>query len=121
MHVALSARTGRSAQQAYLGVEADRFNDLVTARSHRLDFVEQGVPGVLWTALIIGALVTIGFAMIFGLRSTLLHTLMTASLTALIGVLLFVAVATDYPFVGDVAVHPAPLERVLADFGAPPQ
>jgi len=66
MHVALSARTGRSAQQAYLGVEADRFNDLVTARSHRLDFVEQGVPGVLWTALIIGALVTIGFAMIFG-------------------------------------------------------
>jgi hypothetical protein len=109
------------AQQAYLGVEADRFNDLVTARSRRLDFVEQGVPGVLWTALIIGALVTIGFAMIFGLRNALLHTLMTASVTALIGVLLFVAVATDYPFVGDVAVHPAPLERVLADFGAPPQ
>jgi ABC-type Co2+ transport system permease subunit len=109
------------AQQEYVGVEADRFNELVSARSHRLDFVDQGVPGVLWTALIIGAVVTIGFAMIFGLRSALLHTLMTASLTALIGVLLFVAVATDYPFVGDVAVHPAPLERVLADFGGAPQ
>ncbi|MHC1563647.1 bestrophin-like domain [Actinomycetospora sp. C-140] len=108
------------AQQQYQGIEAERFNDLVTARSHRLDFVEQGVPVVLWIALIVGAVVTIGFALIFGMRSTLLHTLMTASLSALIGVLLFVAVAIDHPFAGDVAVHPAPLERVLSDFGEQP-
>ena len=63
---------------------------------------------------------TIGFTMIFGLQSTLLHTVMTASLAALIGVLLLVAVAIDHPFAGDVAVHPAPLERVLVDFGPPP-
>jgi hypothetical protein len=104
----------------YKGIEADRFNDLVTARSARLDFVDQGVPGVLWAALVVGAAVTIGFTMIFGLRSALLHTLMTASLSALIGVLLFVAVAIDHPFAGDVAVRPAPLERVLVDFGRPP-
>jgi hypothetical protein len=42
--------------------------------------------------------VRIGFAMIFGLRSTALHVI-------------------DHPFSGDVAVGPAPLERVLADFG----
>jgi hypothetical protein len=107
--------TGTPAQQAYLQVEADRFNDLITARSRRLDFVEQGVPGVLWTALIIGGVVTIGFAMIFGLRSAVLHTLMTASLAALIGVLLFVSVAIDKPFAGDVHVGPEPLERVLHD------
>jgi Protein of unknown function (DUF4239) len=112
--------TGDPTQQQYKGVEADRFNDLVTARSQRLDFVGQGVPAVLWIALVVGAAVTIGFAMIFGMRSTLLHTLMTASLSALIGVLLFVAVAIDHPFAGDVAVHPAPLERVLVDFGTPP-
>jgi len=101
----------------YKGIEADRFNDLVTARSTRLDFTEQGVPGVLWAALIVGAVVTIGFVMIFGLRSALLHALMTAGLAALIGVLLFVAIEINHPFAGDVAVHPAPLERVLADFG----
>jgi hypothetical protein len=32
-------------------------------------------------------------------------------------VLLFVAVSIDYPFAGDVSVRPAPLERVLTDFG----
>jgi hypothetical protein len=109
-----------SPELLYKGIEADRFNDLVTARSARLDFVDQGVPAVLWVALVVGAAVTIGFTMIFGLRSELLHTIMTGSLTALIGVLLVVALALDRPFAGDVAVHPQPLERVLVDFGRPP-
>jgi hypothetical protein len=106
-------------QQEYVGAEATRFNDLVTARSNRLDYVEQGVPAVLWIALIVGAIVTIGFATIFGLRSATLHIVITASLAAVIGVLLFVAVAIDHPFAGDVAVEPYPLERVLSDFNAP--
>ena len=103
-------------QQAYLGAEADRFNQLVGFRSERLDYVEKGVPNVLWIALGVGAVVTIGFAMIFGLRSTMLHVIMTASLSAVIGVLLFVSIAIDHPFDGDVSVDPAPLERVISDF-----
>jgi hypothetical protein len=105
-------------QQQYVAVEADRFNDLVTARSQRLDFVDQGVPGVLWAALVVGAVVTIGFAMIFGMSSTLLHSVMVGSLTILIGVLLFVALAIDHPFAGEVSVASTPLERVLHDFEA---
>jgi hypothetical protein len=104
-------------RETFVGVEADRFADVVSTRSQRLDFVGEGLPGVLWIALVFGALVTIGFAMIFGLQSTALHVIMTGSLAAVIGVLLFVAVSIDQPFAGDVAVEPAPLERVLADFG----
>jgi hypothetical protein len=37
-------------------------------------------------------------------------------LSAVIGVLLFVAIAIDHPFSGDVSVKPAPLERVISDF-----
>jgi hypothetical protein len=109
--------TDTPVRQEYVAVEADRFAELVSFRSQRLDFVGQGLPGVLWVALAIGGVVTVGFAMIFGLRSTLLHLIMTGSLAAVIGVLLFVAVAIDQPFVGDVAVAPAPLERFLTDFG----
>jgi hypothetical protein len=72
------------------------------------------VPGVLWIALGVGAVGTIGFAMIFGLHSTTLHVVMTASLSAVIGVLLFF-IAIDHPFDGDVSVDPAPLERVISD------
>ena len=103
-------------QQEYVGAEAARFNDLVTARSQRLDYAEQGVPAVLWIALVVGAIVTIGFATIFGLSSVRLHIVITASLAAVIGVLLFVSIAIDHPFRGDVAVSPLPLERVLTDF-----
>ena len=103
-------------QQEYIGAEADRFNQLVGFRSQRLDYVETGVPAVLWIALGVGAAVTIGFAMIFGLRSTTLHLIMTGSVGAVIGVLLFVSIAIGQPFAGDVAVSPAPLERVISDF-----
>jgi hypothetical protein len=106
-------------QQEFVGAEAERFDDLVCARSQRLDFVDQGVSSVLWIALGVGAAVTIGFAMIFGLRSAALHVLMTASLAVTIGVLLFVAVIMDRPFGGGVTVEPRPLERVLTDFGGP--
>jgi hypothetical protein len=102
--------------QAYVTVEADRFADVLSFRSQRLDFVGQGLPGVLWVALVLGGVVTIGFGMIFGLRSTSLHLFMTGSLAATIGVLLFVAIAIDQPFLGDVAVQPTPIQRVLSDF-----
>ncbi len=104
------------ARVQFVGAEVERFNDLVTARSSRLDFVDQGLPGVLWAALVVGAVVTIGFAMIFGVSSPLLQTFMTASIAVLIGIMLFVAVAIDHPFAGDVAVTPGSLERVLSDF-----
>lgn len=104
-------------REAYVAVEADRFAEVVSYRSQRLDFVDGGLPGVLWVALVFGAAVTIGFAMIFGLQSTTLHVIMTGSLAAVIGVLLFVAVSIDHPFAGDVAVRPVPLERVLTDVG----
>jgi Protein of unknown function (DUF4239) len=106
-------------QQEFVGAEAARFNDLVSSRSQRLDYVDQGVSGMLWLALIVGAVVTIGFATIFGLRSAALHIVITGSLAVTIGVLLFVAVVIDRPFGGGATVEPRPLERVVTDFGGP--
>ena len=106
-------------QQAFVAAEVERLNDMVSARSERLDFVGQGVSNVLWIALFLGAVVTIGFAMIFGLRNTALQVVMTASLAVTIGVLLFVVVVMDLPFGGGVTVEPGPIGRVLTDFGGP--
>jgi Protein of unknown function (DUF4239) len=104
-------------QQEFVSSEADRLSQLVSLRSQRLDHVEQGIPVVLWIAMVVGGMVTVGFALMFGLERAALHSLMVGSLTALIGVLFFVAVVINYPFSGGVAVGPAPFERVLSDFG----
>jgi ABC-type Co2+ transport system permease subunit len=103
-------------QQQFVGAEAERLSQLVSLRSQRLDYVRQAIPGVLWIAMIVGGIVTVGFALMFGLERAALHSLMVGSLTALIGVLFFVAVAINYPFSGGVSVEPAPFERVLSDF-----
>ena len=108
------------AQQEFVGAAADRLSQLVSLRSQRLDFVEIGIPGVLWLALIIGGVVTIGFALLFGLRNAVLQFVMVGSLAALVGVLLFVALSVNYPFTGDVAVQPDAFVRVLDDFGELP-
>ncbi len=101
-------------EQQYIGVQAAQFNQLVSLRSQRLSQADRGIPVVLWIALIGGATVTIGFLLAFGLEHVVLHTLMTASLVALIGFLFLVVIAIDYPFTGDVAVHPHSFEQVLA-------
>jgi hypothetical protein len=111
-----SAQVTTPAQEEFLGAEAERLSQLVSLRSQRLDYADRTIPGVLWTALIVGGIVTIGFALLFGLQRAVLHSLMLGSLAALIGVLLFVAVEMDRPFAGGVAVQPEPFERVLADF-----
>src|SRR5215212_9436384 len=61
-----SAPITTAAQQEFVGAEVDRLSELVRLRSQRLDYVDQGIPGVLWIALIVGGLVTVGFALLFG-------------------------------------------------------
>ncbi|MGY1704453.1 hypothetical protein ACI79C_07755 [Geodermatophilus sp. SYSU D00697] len=105
------------AQQEFVGAEAQRLSELVALRSQRLDSADRGIPGVLWTALVVGGVVTVGFALLFGLQRAVLHSLMVGSLAALVGVLFSVTLMINYPFAGDVAVEPEPFHRVLADFG----
>ncbi len=103
-------------QQEFVGAEVERLSELVSLRGQRIDYVDRGIPSVLWAALVVGGVVTVGFALLFGLQRVVLHSFMVASLAALVGVLFFVAIVINYPFAGDVAVQPEPFERVLADF-----
>ena len=104
------------AQEEFVGAEAQRLSELVALRSERLDYADRGIPEVLWVALVVGGVVTVGFALLFGLRRAVLHSLMVGSLAALVGVLFFVTLVINYPFAGDVAVEPEPFQRVLTDF-----
>src|SRR5215210_3806120 len=72
----------------------------------------QGVPVVLWIVLIVGGVLTVSFAFLFGMKAPWLHRLSMASLTVLVVLILYTIHLIEYPFTSDVSVPPAALESV---------
>jgi hypothetical protein len=93
-----------------------QLHDLGNARRERLLAAEQGLPPILWVVLILGGVITVGFTYLFGLNNTLVHLLMVAALALIISLSLFTVAALDYPFNGDIRIHPAAYEQDLERF-----
>jgi hypothetical protein len=70
----------------------------------------------MWMGIIIGGLVTIGFTFIVYMERAWPHVAAVGVLSALIGLLLFMAALLSRPFHGPLAIDPAPFEQVLAVF-----
>ncbi len=104
------------AGQTLYGEELDRLNGLGDARRDRLIDARMGIPAILWTMLVLGGVITVGFTYLFGLRSNLAHTLMVAALTSVLAMVLFTIGALEYPFSGSVRLLPSAFELVLDRF-----
>jgi hypothetical protein len=94
----------------------EQLHGLGDSRRERLLDAREGIPTILWVVLIVGGVITVGFTYLFGLENTLVHTLMVAALALTISLTLFTVAALDYPFKGDVRIHPDAFEQVLERF-----
>src|SRR5918995_3143419 len=94
----------------------EQLHDLGNARRERLLAAEQGLPPILWIVLILGGVITVSFTYLFGLNNTLVHLLMVAALALIISMSLFTVAALDYPFNGDIRIHPTAYEQDLERF-----
>jgi len=94
----------------------EQLHALGDARRERLLAASEGLSTILWVVLIGGGVITIAFTYLFGLDNNVVHTLMVASLALIIASSLFTVAALDYPFKGDVRIHPAAFEQVLERF-----
>ncbi|WP_280265708.1 DUF4239 domain-containing protein [Nocardia wallacei] len=94
-------------------------NDLAAARRERLSQSGHNVPTVLWIALAVGAMVTVGFTFFLGLPKFWTQLLLVGSLTVLVVLSLALVMMLDQPFVGSIAVQPEAFEIFLR--GLPPQ
>ena len=94
----------------------DQVQRLADARRTRLVQAEEGIPAVLWVVLVVGGMVTVGFAYLFGLANTWAHRLMVVSLTGVITLVLFTIGAMDHPFSGGARIEPGAFELVLNRF-----
>jgi hypothetical protein len=108
--------TASGAQEVFLAATLDRLHQITDSRIRRLDAAEEGIPGALWVAILIGGLLTVGFALLFGAPNERLHYLMIWGFTAVVMVQIFVILVMNYPFAGSVTVSPHPFEAIVADF-----
>jgi TRAP-type C4-dicarboxylate transport system permease small subunit len=108
------ART-KSEEQLY-AEGLDQVDALSDARRMRLVAAEEGVPGILWSVLVVGGIAAVGFTYLFGLESTWAHRLMVLTLAAVIGLVLFTVGAMEYPFSGDARIGPGAFELILERF-----
>jgi hypothetical protein len=94
----------------------DEIQRLGDARRMRLVQAEEGMPGVLWVVLVLGAVVTVGFTYLFGLRNSWAHRLMVMSLTVVIVLVLFTIGVMDDPFTGGARIEPTAFDLILERF-----
>jgi Ca2+/Na+ antiporter len=106
------------AEQVLYDQGLERVHDLADARRDRLLEAREGIPGILWVVLVVGAIVTIGFTYLFGMDDTTTHTLMVALLALVIGLILFTIGSLEYPFSGDIRLGPDAFELVLNRFAS---
>jgi len=95
-------------------------DEVTAARRVRLHLATGLVPNVIWIALFMGALLTVGFTLFFGSENPVAQISMTGVLSVLVTTGLVVILSIDHPFTGPVYIHPDALASVLAEIGPPP-
>lgn len=82
-------------------------------RETRLTVDATGINKIMWLVLITGAYVTVAFTYLFGFDRTLMQLLMVGGLAFLIGLVLFLVLALDYPYRGSISVGPEAFRALL--------
>lgn len=87
-------------------------------RDTRLSEDASGINGLMWIVLVTGAVITVAFTFLFGFKHDGMQVLMTGSLALLIGLVLFLTVALNYPYRGGISVQPDAFHAALHEFNA---
>jgi type IV secretory pathway VirB2 component (pilin) len=104
----------RSGQQQALYEQAVvSVNGLTAARRDRLDAMSETVQEPIWVALITGGVITVGFCLLFGLKSRTVHIVMVVGIAALITISLILIKDMQYPFAGNPHIGPEAFEVFL--------
>ncbi|MBV9103411.1 MAG: DUF4239 domain-containing protein [Candidatus Eremiobacteraeota bacterium] len=92
---------------------------IADARAQRLQDNQNGIPVVLWIALIAGAVITIGFGYLFGIENERLHALATACIAGIVAIMLVLIARLDFPYRGDTGIPPTDWQVALRSMPPP--
>jgi len=69
----------------------------------------------MWLAVIPTSVVTIGFCLLYEIKSARLRYFMVVAVVAVISAILVLSVLLEYPFRGSIEVKPTPFEQVAGE------
>lgn len=94
-------------QQVALDHAFTQLSSMTEHRRVRELQVKQHLPGILWSVLILGSVLTISYACLFGAESFVLHSLQVLGLALLISLCLAAIADLSRPFQGGAHVEPS--------------
>src|SRR5215470_11548154 len=90
-----------------------RLNNLAEYRRLRIFTGNDTVPLVVWLVLLVGAVFTVCFNYLFGMKNIRAQYLITATLTITMSQILFLIYVLDHPFTGASRISTDPLRQVM--------
>lgn len=86
-------------------------------RQTRLNEADEGVSAVIWFALGVGSLLSVGLAMLFGGPKEHAHVMIISSLAGALALLIFAIYQLQNPFAGGASVGPEAFRTALERLG----
>lgn len=88
------------------------YNRLIEARRARLDQVNTALPAVMWLVVLLGAAIGLSATFFFHVDDVRLHATLVTLLATFIATVIFLVLAMDHPFRGDLGVSPEPYQLI---------
>jgi Protein of unknown function (DUF4239) len=99
-------------QKLLQGETLRAYNILIQTRNQRLDAANTGLQGVMWAVVLVGAIIGLCSTFFFKVEDTRLHGIMVTLLAAFMGLVIFMILALDRPFRGDLGIDPQPYQFI---------
>lgn len=100
-------------EEIVMGEALRQFNRISELRRLRLSSVTQGMPGIIWVMIFIGAGITLSICWLFNIPNLRLHVILNGLIGVAVGTLIYLIVMLDYPFRGVLSISPDAYQDVL--------
>ncbi len=106
MKTTMDYEPAKESEKAVYPIMVQEVCQLWDNRRARTNMATTGMPAIEWVVLFVGGIITVVFTYFFHVESITAQVAMTAMVTLIIGLNLFLVLLFGYPFTGDLTVKP---------------
>lgn len=103
---------GTEGQKLLHGETLRAYNVLIQARRERLDAASTALPTVMWGVIVLGAFISLSATFFFKVEDVRLHGILVTLLAIFMGLVIFMILALDRPFRGDLGLGSEPYQLI---------